>query len=117
MRFSKSIGSVLVSILISVGIAQAFPAVDLTPLSLKDASAGGYAVSSSHNVSIPLFAELEEFARIVDIAYCVGVAGIYRPFECASRCHEFPGYELVDVCPVSIFCYSFLPLFFCSLHA
>lgn len=51
----------------------------------------------NHNVSTQLFAELEEFARIVDIAYCVGVTGIYPPFECASRCSEFPGYQLVDV--------------------
>ena len=48
-------------------------------------------------MSIKLFVELEEFARLVDIAYCVGVTGIQAPFECASRCDEFPGYQLVDV--------------------
>jgi len=48
------------------------------------------------NISIPLFAELEELSRIVDISYCVGTSGIYKPFECASRCDEFPDFELVD---------------------
>src|SRR5258708_1639103 len=47
-------------------------------------------------VSIQLFAELEELARVVDISYCVGTSGIYKPFECASRCDEFPDFELVD---------------------
>lgn len=53
----------------------------------------------SHNISTTLFAELEELARIVDISYCVGVAGlgITKPFQCASRCNEFPDFELVNV--------------------
>jgi hypothetical protein len=48
------------------------------------------------NISNQLFAELEELARVVDISYCVGTSGIYKPFECASRCDEFPDFELVD---------------------
>jgi hypothetical protein len=48
------------------------------------------------NISIPLFAELEELSRIVDISYCVGTTGISKPFKCASRCDEFPDFELVD---------------------
>ncbi|CZR51154.1 related to triacylglycerol lipase [Phialocephala subalpina] len=48
------------------------------------------------NISIQLFAELEELARIVDISYCVGTTGISKPFECVSRCHDFPDFELVD---------------------
>ncbi|KAK0100259.1 hypothetical protein ONS96_007542 [Cadophora gregata f. sp. sojae] len=48
------------------------------------------------NISISLFAELEELARIVDISYCVGTTGISKPFSCASRCDEFPSFELVD---------------------
>ncbi|KAH8814395.1 Alpha/Beta hydrolase protein [Hyaloscypha sp. PMI_1271] len=48
------------------------------------------------NISIPLFAELEELSRIVDISYCVGTTGISPPFQCASRCDEFPSFELVD---------------------
>src|SRR4051794_1593422 len=48
-------------------------------------------------ISVRLFAELEELARIVDIAYCVGTAGlgIQKPFQCASRCDEFENFELV----------------------
>ncbi|KAG0651180.1 Acetylxylan esterase [Hyphodiscus hymeniophilus] len=51
---------------------------------------------NSTNISIELFAELEELARIVDISYCVGTTGISKPFSCASRCDEFPAFELVD---------------------
>ncbi|KAM3074413.1 hypothetical protein ACMFMG_002780 [Clarireedia jacksonii] len=53
--------------------------------------------SLSKTISPSLFASLEEFARIVDIAYCVGVAGtgIQKPFVCASRCADFPRFELV----------------------
>ncbi len=47
------------------------------------------------NVSRKLFYELEELARMVDISYCVGTTGIHKPFLCASRCQEFPGFELV----------------------
>lgn len=59
------------------------------------------AVPQSHefnrNVSRKLFYELEELARIVDISYCVGTTGIHKPFLCASRCQEFPGFGLVTV--------------------
>lgn len=48
------------------------------------------------DISIKLFAELEELARVVDISYCVGTSGIWKPFECASRCDDFPDFELVD---------------------
>ena len=46
-----------------------------------------------------LFAELEELARLVDIAYCVGTAapGIQNPFSCPSRCRDFEDFELVTV--------------------
>lgn len=48
-----------------------------------------------------LFWELEELARIVDISYCVGTAGlgIQKPFSCASRCgdKDFETFELVTV--------------------
>lgn len=55
----------------------------------------------SHNhdtsVSYELFSELEELSRIVDIAYCVGFneLGIAKPFECLSRCSDFPNFELI----------------------
>ncbi|CAN9182013.1 unnamed protein product [Alternaria alternata] len=50
-------------------------------------------------ISQKLFWELEELARIVDISYCVGTAGlgIQKPFRCASRCgdRDFETFELV----------------------
>ncbi|KAH8726276.1 lipase precursor [Phaeosphaeriaceae sp. PMI808] len=50
-------------------------------------------------VSQALFWELEQLARIVDISYCVGTAGlgIQKPFQCASRCadRDFESFELV----------------------
>jgi len=48
------------------------------------------------NITLPLFAELEELSRIVDISYCVGTSGISAPFLCASRCTDFPSFELVS---------------------
>ena len=55
--------------------------------------------SNGSTISVGLFRELEELARIVDISYCVGTAGlgIKKPFECASRCGEFENFELVNV--------------------
>ena len=52
---------------------------------------------SNRSISVELFTELEEAARIVDIAYCVGMTswGISKPFKCLSRCSEFPDFELV----------------------
>jgi pimeloyl-ACP methyl ester carboxylesterase len=47
------------------------------------------------NISQALFYSLEELARIVDIAYCVGSTGIQKPFRCLSRCEDFQGFELV----------------------
>lgn len=52
--------------------------------------------SDPRNVSQALFSSLEELARIVDIAYCVGSSGIQSPFRCLSRCNDFPGFELVS---------------------
>ncbi|KAK3116281.1 hypothetical protein LTR53_003533 [Teratosphaeriaceae sp. CCFEE 6253] len=53
--------------------------------------------ASERNLSVALFTELEELARIVDIAYCVGLTstGIYKPFSCLSRCSDFPRFDLV----------------------
>ena len=57
---------------------------------LKDAPA-------NRTISPKLFAELEELSRIVDISYCVGLAGtgIQKPFKCLSRCDNFENFELV----------------------
>lgn len=55
--------------------------------------------NQSSTISNALFADLEELSRIVDISYCVGVAGlgIQKPFECLSRCKDFESFELVAV--------------------
>ena len=61
----------------------------------------GHTSSNDTLISQKLFWELEELARIVDIAYCVGTAGlgIQKPFSCASRCgdRDFETFELVKV--------------------
>ncbi|KAF2854744.1 alpha/beta-hydrolase [Plenodomus tracheiphilus IPT5] len=55
--------------------------------------------ANSTLVGQELFWELEQLARIVDISYCVGTAGlgIQKPFACASRCadRDFESFELV----------------------
>lgn len=64
---------------------------------LQDASQpAAPSASSQDHISLEFFNELEELSRIVDIAYCVGVSGIRKPFSCASRCSEFPTFELVS---------------------
>ena len=51
---------------------------------------------NSAEISQPLFTDLEELARVVDISYCVGTSGIHHPFRCLSRCSDFdPGFELI----------------------
>ena len=47
-------------------------------------------------VSNRFFAHLERLSRLVDITYCVGTMGLWRPFECVSRCKDFPTLELVE---------------------
>jgi hypothetical protein len=46
-------------------------------------------------ISVRFFAHLERLSRLVDIAYCVGTTGLSRPFDCASRCKDFPTLGLV----------------------
>ena len=57
----------------------------------------GAGAASILNISAELFNDLEELSRIVDISYCVGITGtgIQKPFLCASRCQDFPSFELV----------------------
>ncbi|KAM5449383.1 putative feruloyl esterase [Microsporum audouinii] len=50
---------------------------------------------TGRQVSKALFEELEELAKIVDIAYCVGNWGITEPFSCPGLCEQFPDFELV----------------------
>ena len=59
--------------------------------------AGSLLSAADRNISADLFADLEELSRIVDISYCVGTTGIQRPFQCASRCQDFDGFQLVTV--------------------
>jgi hypothetical protein len=63
-------------------------------------------------ISQTLFWELEELARIVDISYCVGTAGlgIQKPFQCASRCgdRDFETFELVTVSRCTQQCVAFM---------
>lgn len=73
------------------------------PLAALAAAVRGDATRNSSLISQELFWELEELARIVDITYCVGTAGlgIQKPFQCASRCGDgdFETFELVTVRP------------------
>jgi hypothetical protein len=94
MRFPKSVSIRDTLLSLCFSLAAGFPAPNQHPFYYGSRESS---VSGNYNVSSQLFAELEEFARLVDIAYCVGVTGIQAPFECASRCDEFPGYQLVDV--------------------
>jgi Lipase (class 3) len=68
----------------------------LTALIISGAFPVSFAHCESRNVSQALFNSLEELARIVDIAYCVGLTGIQKPFQCLSRCDDFRGFELVS---------------------
>ncbi|QUC18724.1 uncharacterized protein UV8b_02965 [Ustilaginoidea virens] len=50
----------------------------------------GLVPDPSITVSTPLFSDLERLARLVDISYCIGNTGVHKPFDCLSRCKEFP---------------------------
>ncbi|KAE8389978.1 Alpha/Beta hydrolase protein [Aspergillus alliaceus] len=61
----------------------------------SEASTYGQANRTDNTISRKAFASLEELSRIVDISYCVGSTGVKKPFECMSRCDDFPGFELI----------------------
>lgn len=46
--------------------------------------------TSAAGIPVSLFASLERLSRLVDVSYCLGTSGIRKPFECISRCNEFP---------------------------
>ncbi|KID77449.1 uncharacterized protein G6M90_00g097260 [Metarhizium brunneum] len=50
--------------------------------------------SSPSSISTSLFADLERLSRLVDVSYCIGSTGVHKPFQCLSRCKEFPGLSL-----------------------
>ncbi|CAL3961940.1 unnamed protein product [Diplocarpon coronariae] len=74
------------AVTVAVTVAVAVPPTSAAPAPATDRASPPRA----------LFAELEELARVVDIAYCVGTTGIAPPFLCAGRCADFPAFELVD---------------------
>lgn len=49
---------------------------------------------ANSSISTHLFADLERLARVVDISYCIGNTGVHKPFQCLSRCQEFPELSL-----------------------
>ncbi|KAN0086708.1 Alpha/Beta hydrolase fold [Elaphomyces granulatus] len=51
--------------------------------------------AQGRGISVELFEDLEELTRLVDISYCVGSSGLYKPFRCLSHCSEFGGFELI----------------------
>jgi len=73
------------------------PYVALASLTSQVPLSGSLLGADDRKISSKLFAELEELSRIVDISYCVGSTGILKPFQCASRCQDFEGYDLVTV--------------------
>ncbi|KAK7408151.1 hypothetical protein QQX98_009680 [Neonectria punicea] len=78
----------------------AFSAVGLASEQAKrplGSDAGIPALSTAAGpISTALFAALERLARLVDITYCIGTTGVTKPFECASRCSDFPTLSLVN---------------------
>ncbi|KFA64110.1 hypothetical protein S40285_00801 [Stachybotrys chlorohalonatus IBT 40285] len=70
------------------------PNLPTLALSPNPVSSHGSPVNAKE-VSPYLFADLERLARLVDISYCIGSTGITKPFQCVSRCDEFPTLSLV----------------------
>jgi hypothetical protein len=90
---AAALGLLIHCIVLLVSVAGAHGDATQQPLAARP--------SNGTLISQQLFWELEELARIVDISYCVGTAGlgIQKPFQCASRCadRDFETFELVKV--------------------
>lgn len=90
-----------IAVIFSSAVAHLVPpaaAAATTATNLVLSTTDGQTRTGKHrNVSTELFEDLEELARLVDISYCVGTTGIYRPFRCLSHCSVFDGFELVTV--------------------
>ena len=67
--------------------AANFPDTQQKPLKLSDNEGG---------ISENLFFDLDRLSHLVDITYCIGTSGIQKPFQCVSRCKEFPELQLVQ---------------------
>ncbi|KAF5008210.1 hypothetical protein FDECE_5485 [Fusarium decemcellulare] len=74
-------------------------ALAFNPIQLPLQHNGPVATSSEaptpNSISVGLFATLERLSRLVDIAYCIGTTGVRKPFDCVSRCNDFPSLSLV----------------------
>ncbi|KAK8125481.1 triacylglycerol lipase [Apiospora kogelbergensis] len=78
------------SYVVAAALGPAQAANDQKPLRVAGTN------NPASGISTRLFAHLERLSRLVDIAYCVGTTGLSRPFECVSRCKDFPTLELVE---------------------
>lgn len=86
-----------IAVLFAFAVAHLVPPAATTTNLVLSAADEQTRTGKHRNVSTKLFEDLEELARLVDISYCVGTTGIYRPFRCLSHCSEFHGFELVTV--------------------
>ncbi|KAK9425063.1 putative Alpha/Beta hydrolase protein [Seiridium unicorne] len=82
--------SVILLVLLQTASILATPSSRLTQQPL-----GAQNDETPKGISNAFFASLERLSRLVDVAYCVGTTGLTRPFECASRCKDFPTLNLI----------------------
>ncbi|KAK2591680.1 hypothetical protein QQS21_010617 [Conoideocrella luteorostrata] len=94
MRLS-SLSSIFTHALPLCQSVHAYNNIASSPLSVQSPNKGsGRILESASGISTALFADLERLSRLVDISYCIGNTGIRKPFECLSRCKEFPELSL-----------------------
>lgn len=82
------------SVLLLVGVGLITRAVS-TPQMLLNQGGPTIERAKATTISVSLFAALERLARLVDISYCIGNTGVRKPFNCVSRCKDFPNLALV----------------------
>lgn len=88
MRCLPTLGLGLPLIWLCVASAVAFALAPVQKPIIDAAQPGAASISGR------LFSELERLARLVDISYCIGSTGVSKPFNCVSRCKEFPTLSL-----------------------
>lgn len=88
MRHPTNLARLLPWLLLQFAVAGLATSINLGQQPIHDA------VPKPKSISVRLFAELERLARLVDISYCIGTTGVSKPFNCASRCSEFPTLSL-----------------------
>ena len=79
-------------LLLAQALAEPIPAIHNAQERLSAGKSNG---TGDKGVSIALFSSLERMSRLVDVTYCVGTSGVSKPFNCISRCKEFPSLTLV----------------------